>query len=238
MGTSDGQIGRNLRRLRRELLGVDEAEFAFRMRLRGWPWDEHVVATIESGSRAILRAEAVDLMGAFGYSTAFITMRTDAESVAEIADQRLVRAAATVYEAAEDWFETASRFDVNGLAMPTTIEQVLAEGRGAFADPSAILGAPVSQPEHGATSMTLSAWTDIPNPPQHPLDTIGVGVPWNNQQLLMQYGHDIREVSDALRVAVVAWLQAAAERAPHWPDDTPRPPEQIVDDVRSLRHTG
>jgi hypothetical protein len=161
-----------------------------------------------------------------------------AESVAEIVDRRLVRAAATVYELAEDWFETASKFDVNGLAMPTSIEQVLAEGRGAFADPSAVLGAPVPQPEDVAPSMTLAAWTDLPNPPAHPLDTIGVGVPWNNEQLLLQYGHELREISHALRIAVVAWLQAAAERARQLPNDIPRSPEQIIEDVRSLRRTG
>jgi hypothetical protein len=223
MGAYDEQIGRNLRRVRRELVHLDRSTVAFRMRLRGWSWDEDVVAAVEDGGRPILRAEAVDLMSALGYSTAFITLRTDAESVAEIADQRLVVAAADLREAADDWFEAAARFDANGLAIPTTIERVLVEGREAFADPA---------------STTLAEWEDLPERPPHPLDTIGVGVPWNDEQLGMQYGHDLREASDAVRVAVVEWLRAAAAHAPHWPDDTPGSPEQIVEDVRSLRIIG
>ncbi|WP_336696474.1 hypothetical protein [Curtobacterium sp. USHLN213] len=238
MGAYDEQIGRNLRRVRRDLVHLDRSTVAFRMRLRGWSWDEDVVAAVEDGGRPILRAEASDLMSALGYSTAFITMRTDAESVAEIADQRLVVAAADLREAADHWFETAARFDANGLAIPTTIERVLVEGRVAFADPDAVLGTPAPAPEDGAASTTLAEWEDLPERPPHPLDTIGVGVPWTDEQLGMQYGHDLREASDAVRVAVVEWLRAAAAHAPHWPDDTPGSPEQIVEDVRSLRIIG
>ncbi|MFJ3036133.1 hypothetical protein ACIPC2_17135 [Curtobacterium pusillum] len=235
MGAYDEQIGRNLRRVRQELVHLDEAAVAFRMRLRGWPWDEHVVAAVEDGSRSILRDEASDLMSALGYSTAFITMRTDAESVAEIGDQLLVRAAAELHEAAEHWFEDAARFDLAGLPVPTTIERVLVEGREAFTDPDAVLGTPVPSPDGVPASITLAEWEDLPERPPHPLDTIGIDVPWNDEQLL-QYGHDLRETSDAVGVAVVEWLRAAAARAPHWPDDTPRSPEQIVEDVRALRN--
>lgn len=238
MGAYDEQIGRNLRRVRRELVHLDEAAVAFRMRLRGWPWDEDVVAAVEDGARPILRDEASDLMGALGYSTAFITMRTDAESVAEVADQRVVRAAAAVYESADRWFETAARFDSNGLAVPTTIERVLAEGRECFAAPDAVLGTPVPSPDGVPASTTLAEWVDLPERPPHPLDTIGIGVPWNDDQLLLQYGHDLREASDSVRVAVVGWLRAEADRAPLWPGDTPRSPEQIVEDVRALRNAG
>lgn len=181
---------------------------------------------------------ASDLMGALGCSTAFITMRTDAESVAEVADQRVVRAAAAVYESADHWFEDAARFDLAGLPVSTTIERVLVEGREAFTNPDAVLGTPVPSPDGAPVEMTLAEWEDLPERPTHPLDTIGVDVPWNDDQLLLQYGYDLREASDALRVAVVEWLRAEADRAPHWPGDTPRSPEQIVEDVRAFRSAG
>jgi len=113
-----------------------------------------------------------------------------------------VRAAAAVHAAGDDWFETVARFEA-GLRAPATIERVVSEGRRASADPSTVLGAPVPEPEYGASTTGLAEWVDLPDPPEHPLDTFGIGVPWNDEQLLVQHGHDLREASDAVRVGVV-----------------------------------
>lgn len=229
MGAYDEQIGRNLRRLREELTDSDPDDVALRMRLRGWDWTVEVARAVEAGTRPLLRDEAEDLMRALGYSLAFITMRTDAESAAEVVDHLRVRQEAALREAVREWWEIADRAAAAGVPVPT-VESVVADGRRAASEPESVIGVP----DGDDRSMLLSTWEDLAVRPPHPFDTVEVGVPWDLGLVRLSLAHDLREASDALRYATVRWLRADERRAPHWPGEPRTSPEQLAADERGL----
>ncbi|MBT1622192.1 hypothetical protein KK101_05765 [Curtobacterium flaccumfaciens pv. oortii] len=229
MSAYDEQIGRNLKRLRQEATDSDEADLALRMRLRGWDWDESVVRDVESGGRPLLRAEAEDVTNAIGFTEAFITMRTDAESVAELADFHGSQADRELRQAAVWWWEVDARYRRADSPTPISIESVVADGRRVFAAPQTTIGEPADDDR----SMLLSTWEDLPERPRHPLDQGEVGVPWPPDRVLLQLDHDLREVSDALRYATFRWLCADRARTEHWPDDPRVSIEEIVEAARA-----
>ncbi|MFJ3385234.1 MULTISPECIES: hypothetical protein [unclassified Curtobacterium] len=233
MRVDDGQIGRNLRRLRERLTDSDAADLALRMRLRGWAWTEDDVDAVENGDRPLLHAEAVDVMRAFGFSEAFISMPTDAESEAEIADQQLRRAEGDLREAVDEWLDDASRYAGIDEPAPTTIDTVLASGRAAFADPGVVLG----EPDADDRTTTFADWAGLEVRPPHPLDLIEAGQTWLPEQVRIQLDHDLRQSSHRLRYATLRWLRAEAGRAPHWPDEPRGSLEQVVAQIRQVRAT-
>lgn len=206
MTLSDAQIGRNLRGVREHLIGSEPDDLAFRMRLRGWHWDASTVASIEDGTRSLLRAEADDLVGILGYSDGFLTAETDAELDADITDQRIRRAEGYLRQATEWWQEVADRYAASGLTPPIRFDAVVAEAHRVHRDPGAVLGVPV-----GADRSTrLVDWAGLRERPVNPLDAVEVGVPWTDEQIAIQLDHDLREASDAVRCATVQLLRISA----------------------------
>lgn len=102
MSETDVRIGRNLARLRGDM---SQAEFAKRMRDRGYKWAQNTVSAIESGERPLRLAEAHDVAQVLqmGFFTLDTLVAQDSYTELRLAINRMFDASVRLKEAVQEF---------------------------------------------------------------------------------------------------------------------------------------